>query len=205
MIISPEPMTAPDIYKLMTGIVVPRPIAWVTTLSADGVLNLAPFSCFTFVSSKPAMVGFNCGLRNGQRKDTSVNIEATGDFVVNIGDDSMIEQVHRSALDFPPDVSEVAELGLASLPSQLVKTPRLAQAPISMECRFSQKVEFGETGAEFIVGEVVLFHIRDGLCSNNKIDTAALRPICRIAGPNYATLADIISMQHVGDVRTGPS
>ncbi|MBX3456715.1 flavin reductase family protein [Ferrovibrio sp.] len=205
MIISPEPMSAPDIYKLMTGIVVPRPIAWITTLSADGVLNLAPFSCFTFVSSKPPMVGFNCGLRNGQRKDTSINIEATGDFVVNIGDDSMIEQVHRSALDFPPDISEVAELGLDSLPSQRVKTPRLSHAPISMECRFSQKIEFGETGAEFIVGEVLLFHIRDGLCNNNKIDTATLRPICRIGGPNYATLSDIISMQHVGDVRTGPS
>jgi len=204
MEIIPDGIEPQEIYKLLTGIVVPRPIAWVSTLGPGGIVNLAPFSCFTFVSSKPPMVGINVGLRSGRRKDTSLNIEANKDFVVNIGDETMIEAIHKSAIDYPPDVSEVDLLGFSVKPSQKIKTPYLAETPISLECKFVRSIEFGETGAEFIVGEVVVFHIRDGLCESNKIDTALLRPVCRIGGPNYAVLGEIHSMRHVGDVRTGP-
>lgn len=181
-------------YKLLTGIVVPRPIAWVTTLSPGGVVNLAPFSAFTFVSNKPPMVGINVGRKAGVMKDTGNNIHATGEFVVNIPDESMIEPVHLSAVEHPPEVSEAELLGLPVLPGTHIGTPRLAGVPISMECRLHRAIAFGDTGSEFMVGEVIAFHIRDGLLVNGKIDTARLRPICRIGGPNYARLGEIISM-----------
>src|SRR4051812_27857195 len=106
MKIDPAPLPAQDVYRLLTGIVVPRPIAWVTSRSTGGVVNLAPFSCFTFVSSKPAMVGINVALRDGELKDTAQNILETGEFVVNIANETMVEKIHLSAVAPPPHVSE---------------------------------------------------------------------------------------------------
>ncbi|MEI6723527.1 MAG: flavin reductase family protein [Betaproteobacteria bacterium] len=185
-------------YKLITGIIVPRPIAWVTTLSPGGAVNLAPFSAFTFVSNKPPMVGINVGRKAGRLKDTGVNIHAGGEFVVNIADENLIEPVHLSAIEYAPEVSEADLLGLELKASQAVRVPSLAAAPISLECRFHSATAYGETGSEFMVGEVLVFHIRDGLCVNGKIDTAQLRPLCRIGGPNYAKLGEILSMQPIG-------
>lgn len=184
-------------YKLLTGIVVPRPIAWITTLSPEGIVNLAPFSAFTFVSNKPPMVGVNVGRKAGKIKDTGRNIHASGEFVVNIADETLFEPVHLSSVEHAPEVSEADLLGLALDKSEALRTPRLAAAPISLECRFHRAIAFGDTGSEFMVGEIVSFHIRDGLCVNGKIDSAALRPLCRIGGPNYAKLGEIIAMQPV--------
>jgi flavin reductase (DIM6/NTAB) family NADH-FMN oxidoreductase RutF len=186
-----------QVYKLITGVVVPRPIAWVTTLSANGGVNLAPFSAFTFVSQKPPMIGINIGRKAGKRKDTAMNIHATQEFVVNIADEGMIEPVHLSAIEHDPEVSEVTVLGLSTEPSRALKTPRLACAPISLECTLHRVVEFGDTGSEFMVGEILVFHVRDSLYTDGKIDTARLRPICRIGGPNYAKLGEIISMKPI--------
>lgn len=182
------------IYKLITGIVVPRPIAWVTTVSPGGHVNLAPFSAFTFVSNAPPMVGINVGRKAGVLKDTGRNIHATGEFVVNIADEEMIENVHLSAIEYAPDVSEVAVLGLHVCASIAIATPRLSIAPIALECRFERAIAFGSSGSEFMVGEVVHFHVRDGLLEDGKIDTAKLRPICRIGGPRYAKLGEIVTM-----------
>lgn len=184
-------------YKLLVGVVVPRPIAWVTTLNARGGVNLAPFSAFTYVSVKPPMLGINCGRKAGVPKDTGTNIHASGEFVVHIADETLVEPVHRSAIEYPPEVSEVDELGLETLPSSMIRTPRLAIAPIAMECRFHSATPYGATGSEFIVGEVLVFHFRDGLCENGKIDTMTLRPLCRLGGPNYASLGERIRMQAV--------
>ena len=198
MEIAAESLDPEATYKLLTGIVVPRPIAWVTTLSRpDGHVNLAPFSAFTFVSNKPPMIGINIGRKAGVVKDTARYIHAMREFVVNIADDSMIEPLHLSAIEYAPEVSEVEELGLETVPSRLIRTPRLAIAPISMECRLHRTIAFGDTGSEFMVGEVVRFHIRDGLFAAGKIDTGSLRPICRIAGPNYAKLGAIVRMKPI--------
>jgi flavin reductase (DIM6/NTAB) family NADH-FMN oxidoreductase RutF len=205
MRIDPAPMQPQDIYRLLTGVVVPRPIAWVTTQSATGIVNLAPFSCFTFVSSKPPMVGINVGLRNGEQKDTARNILESKNFIVNIADETMAEKIHLSGVAHPYDVSETTVLGLETVPGEKVSVPRLAMAPVSMECVLRHDIQFGTTGSTFLVGEVVMFHLRDGLCENNKVDTRALRPICRIGGPNYAALGEIYSMRNVADVATGPS
>ena len=181
-------------YKLLTGIVVPRPIAWVTTVSAAGVVNLAPFSAFTFVSNKPPMIGVNVGRKAGVMKDTGRNIHDTGEFVVNIADETLVEPVHLSAIEYGADTSEVEVLGLQVAPSLKVRPPRLAAAPVSMECRLHRSIAFGDTGSEFMVGEVLVFRLRDGLMENGKIDSAKLRPLCRIAGPNYAGLGEVLRM-----------
>ncbi|MEQ3551048.1 flavin reductase family protein [Pseudonocardia nematodicida] len=196
-VVAPGSLSPEQTYRLLTGVVVPRPIAWITTLSGDGVLNLAPFSCFTFVSNAPPMIGVNIGRKAGERKDTGHNIHTTGEFVVHIPDESMISDVHASAVEHPADASEVEILGLATTPSEHVAVPRLAGPAIAMECRLHSATAYGATGAEFVVGEVLAFHVRDGLLTDGKIDTAALAPIARLGGPTYAGLGAITRMQAV--------
>ena len=197
MRIDPAYLDAETAYRLITGVVVPRPIAWVTSLSATGVLNLAPFSAFMFVSPKPPMLAISVGRKGGIYKDTAQNILNNEEYVVHIADSSLMNAVHESSTEHPPEVSEVDELGLSTLPGERIKVPRLAAAPIAMECRFRQCLEFGETRSRLIVGEVLVFHIRDGLLNNGKIETEALDPICRIAGPRYAKLGEIVTLKPV--------
>ena len=197
MRIDPAYLDAETAYRLITGVVVPRPIAWVTTLSNSGVVNLAPFSAFTFVSPKPPMLAISVGRKGGIYKDTAQNILNNEEYVVHIADSSLMTAVHESSTEHPPDVSEVEELRLSTLPGERIKVPRLAAAPIAMECRFRQCLEFGETRSRLIVGEVLVFHIRDGLLQNGKIETRALDPIARIAGPRYAKLGEIITLKPV--------
>lgn len=184
-------------YKLLTGLVVPRPIAWVCTQSEAGVLNVAPFSAFTFVSTKPPMVGVNIGRKAGVLKDTGNNILARGEYVVHIADASLLQAVHESAEEHPPEVSEVALLGLETVPSDLIAVPRLAAAPVAMECRLHQSIAFGATGSQFMVGEVLAFHVREGLAIDYKVDSLALNPICRLGGPNYATIGEVTTLRAV--------
>jgi flavin reductase (DIM6/NTAB) family NADH-FMN oxidoreductase RutF len=190
-------LDAESAYRLITGIVVPRPIAWVTSLSGSGVLNLAPFSAFTFVSPKPPMLAISVGRKAGVYKDTAHNILNNEEYVVHIADSSLMSAVHESSAEHPPDVSEVEELRLSTLPGERVKVPRLVAAPIAMECRFRQCLEFGDTRSRLIVGEVLVFHIRDRLLNNGKIETEALDPIARIAGPRYARLGEIVTLKPV--------
>lgn len=181
-------------YRLLTGIIVPRPIAWVTTLSERGAVNLAPFSAFTFVSPKPPMLAISVGQKAGVYKDTARNILAREEFVVHIADQPLLAPLHASAVEHPPDVSEAELLGLRTEPCREIAVPRLAAAPVAMECRLRGCMEFGETRSRLIVGEVLVFHIRDDLFRNGKIETGELDPICRIAGPRYATLGEIVTM-----------
>ncbi|MEW6640237.1 MAG: flavin reductase family protein [Pseudomonadota bacterium] len=197
MQIDPAGLGAEKIYRLMTGIVVPRPIAWVTSLSSKGVLNLAPFSAFTFVSQKPPMLAISVGRKAGVYKDTAHNILDTEEYVIHIADAPLMKTVHDSSVEHPPEVSEVELLNLETLPSECIKVPRLVAPPVAMECRFRQCLEFGDARSRLIVGEVVMFHIRDGLVVNGKIETQALDPIARIAGPRYARLGEIVTLNTV--------
>jgi flavin reductase (DIM6/NTAB) family NADH-FMN oxidoreductase RutF len=197
MHLDPKSLSADESYRLLTGVVVPRPIAWVTTLNAAGGVNLAPFSTFTFVSPKPPMLAFSVGQRSGIYKDTARNILLNEDYVVHIADRPLISAMHESAVEHPPEISEVELLGLATAASLHVRPPRVVDAPIAMECRLRQCLEFGETRSRLIVGEVVAFHFRDGLMQGGKIDTKQLDPICRLAGPSYATLGEIVTMRPI--------
>lgn len=204
MRIDPSELGAERIYRLMTGIVVPRPIAWVTSLSVKGVLNLAPFSAFTFVSQKPPMLAISVGRKAGIYKDTAHNILATGEYVIHIADTPLLAALHESSIEHPPDISEVEQLGLETLPSERIKVPRLAAPPVAMECQFRQCLEFGEARSRLIVGEVMMFHIRDGLVNDGKIETQALDPIARIAGPRYARLGDIVTLRTIFQTPKSP-
>ncbi|MCW5687353.1 MAG: flavin reductase family protein [Pseudolabrys sp.] len=197
MRIDPSELGAEQAYRLLTGIVVPRPIAWVSSLSETGSVNLAPFSTFTFVSPKPPMLAFSVGRRGGVYKDTARNILRSEEYVVHIANTALLDAVHESSIEFEPHISEVDHLNLKTAPSERVAPPRLLDAPIAMECRMRQCLEFGDTRSRLIVGEVLVFHIRDGLVENGKLDTAALDPIARIAGPRYARLGEIITMKSV--------
>jgi flavin reductase (DIM6/NTAB) family NADH-FMN oxidoreductase RutF len=201
MEIDASKLSAPDMYRLLTGIVVPRPIAWVTSMSPNGIVNAAPFSAFTWVSTDPAILGFSAGLRQGMPKDTARNIASSKNYVVNIADETLLEQLHLTADEFPPDVSELSIAGLTTHPSTIVETPRISDAPIALECKLHSILEFGRSRAQFVLGEVVHIHIREGLCVNGKIETSDLRPIARLGGPRYAKLGQIMTMErtfHIG-------
>lgn len=190
--IRPADLTGDAAYKLLCGVVVPRPIAWVSTQSVDGISNLAPFSCFTFVSHRPPMLGVSIGRRPNGLKDTARNIHETQAFVVHIGDETLLDPLHRSGGEFPPEVSEADLLGLELVPSRLVAPLRVAKAPVAMECRLHKVIDLGSN--QFFVGEIQIFHIRDDLISGTRIDATKLRPVARLGGPNYSTLGEIIGM-----------
>ncbi len=198
MQIDPGPRTFQENYKLMSGLVVPRPIAWITTLSPDGKVNLAPFSAFAFCSHKPPMITFTAGLREldlkGQLKDTVLNIFRNREFVVNIANQALLGPLHASSAEYPPGQSEVEALGLETCASATVKTPRLAAAPAALECRLHSTIELGQEGERIVIGRVLMFQVADNLLRDGKVDTRELNPIARLAGPNYATLGEIITM-----------
>ncbi|MFO7192712.1 MAG: flavin reductase family protein [Thermocrispum agreste] len=196
--LDPATLDAAACYRLMTGVVVPRPIAWVSTLHEDGRVNLAPFSCYTFVSYEPILVGISIGRRAGALKDTAANIQREREFVLQVAHESEAALVHASAEPFPPTVSEVEQLGLRTEPSRLVRTPRLSTAPVALECALEQVMTFGNAGSQFVVGRVVLAHVRDELYRDGKIETDQLRPLARIAGPSYATIGRLFRFRPNG-------
>ncbi|NKC29480.1 flavin reductase family protein [Falsiroseomonas selenitidurans] len=182
-------------YRLLVGCVVPRPIAWITSIDAAGRVNAAPFSSYNYVATSPPMLAINIATRagtDGQVKDTARNIRDSGEFVVNVATEATMEAMHQSAQDFPPEVSEAEALGLALLPSRLVRPPRIAAAPVQMECRLDRIVPLGRGINTLYIGEVVAFHLRGDVYDGTRVDSAALRPVARLGGPFYATLGEII-------------
>ena len=180
-------------YKLMTGAIVPRPIAWVTTLSPEGVVNAAPFSAFTLLSQDPPTILFQAD--EGEReKDTARNIRLSGEFVVNIPNLPLLEKMHLCSASLPPEQSEVERFGIATAPSLCVKPPRIADAPICFECKLIMYFPIGREPHVVFIGEVKHFYVRDDLYDEGRIDQALLQPICRIGGPWYARLGEMIHM-----------
>jgi flavin reductase (DIM6/NTAB) family NADH-FMN oxidoreductase RutF len=185
-------MAPRDRYKILTAFVLPRPIAWVTTLGPSGVVNAAPFSFFNVFGEDPPLIMFAINKRpDGRLKDTWVNIQRTGEFVVHIPDEPMAEVMHNSSGDFPPDMGEPDRLGLKLLPSLDIKVPRLADAPWAMECKTWQVINVKEE-RQLIIGEGSRFHIRDELW-----DTKAMRvhmdkyhPVGRMFADRYCRTND---------------
>ncbi|MGP4015041.1 flavin reductase family protein [Saccharopolyspora sp. 5N708] len=190
MVIDPEPLDARSTYKLLIGSVVPRPIAWVSTQSADGVRNLAPISFFTVVGRKPPRVSLTMQPRSDGKtlKDTFVNIRDTGQFVANMATFPQATHVHRSAIEYPSDVDEFDVLGLEAAPSEVVRPPRVREAPIALECEVFQIFSSPDGLGNIVWGNVVRFYIRDDLyLPSGRIDTAALAPIGRLAAEYSVT------------------
>ncbi len=183
--LDPRALSARDCYYLVTSVVVPRPIGWVSTLGANGVYNLAPHSYFTALSDDPPIVGFSStGL-----KDTVRNVRFSGDFVVNVVSEELAEAMNVTATDFPPDQSEFVWAGLTPAPSARVRAPRVAEAPVALECRLLQILELGNAPAYFVIGEVLLFHVQPRVLRDGRVDPALLKPVGRLAGSGYSRTA----------------
>jgi flavin reductase (DIM6/NTAB) family NADH-FMN oxidoreductase RutF len=201
MIIDPAATAVPNVYKLMIGVIVPRPIAFVSSISVDGIPNLAPFSFFTAISANPPVVCFAPMIRPGAvagtHKDTLENIEATREFVVNIVSEDFAAQMNICSGDYPPEVDEFAISGLTPVASDLVKPDRVAESKVNMECRLVQVVHVSPKplGGSLVLGEVLRFHVADELFEDFRINPDALRPIGRMSGPTYTRTTDRFNLE----------
>lgn len=200
MIVDPAQASASDIYRVMIRCIVPRPIAWVSTISPDGIANLAPFSFFTGVTTRPPTICFAPGRRpqSGERKDTLRNVEETGEFVVNMVSDDLADRMNTTSVDYPPEVDEFSEAGVTPLASQIVRPPRVAESPVSFECRRYDIIHVGEDGpggGALVIGEIVMIHIDDRVLNDGKVDPALLRPLGRLGGREYTKLGERFIME----------
>ena len=192
-----DPHTFDNFYRVLTGVVVPRPIAFVSTISTDGILNLAPFSFFNAVASNPPTIVFSSSRHTGdKRKDTLSNIEQTGEFVVNVVVDDIAEAMNRTAAEFPAEVSEFELAGLTPAASDLVKAPRVAESPVNMECKLQQVIPLGQGAHEhgLVIGEVVLMHVRDDILNGHRVNHHILKPTGRLAGSMYCHTSEVFEM-----------
>ncbi|HEY9724499.1 MAG TPA: flavin reductase family protein [Oscillatoriaceae cyanobacterium] len=198
MIFTPSEMAHQDAYKLAVGAVVPRPIAFVSTRSRAGVDNLAPFSFFTVVCANPLTIAFSPMRKGPQalKKDTLVNIEETGEFVVNVVDESYVGPMNTTSADYEPEESEFVFAGLTPEPSEVVAPPRVGESPIQMECKLLQVVEVSDRpgGGSLVIGTVVRMHVRDDLYENGRILLERWRPLGRMAGATFARCTDTFDL-----------
>ena len=195
MIYDPTEHPLLETHKLMIGSIVPRPIAFVSTLSKDGLENLAPFSYFNGICSNPPSIMF-CPARrgyDGKTKDTLNNIRDTEEFAVNIVSEDFAEQMVSTSTDFEPEVNEFEVSGLTPEPCQKIAPPKVAEAKISFECKLNQIVPVGNEGPGggfVVIGTIVLFHIDDDVYEDGYINLGKLRPIGRLAGNMYTRTTD---------------
>lgn len=170
-------------YKLLIGSIIPRPIAWVSTLSTEGVLNVAPISFFTCVGRKPPRISLSIQPRSDRStlKDTFVNIRDTGEFVVNMATMAQVAAVHASAFEFAPDEDEFEMIGIEPEPSTWVRPPRVKGSPVALECKLWQAMA-GEDGlSHLVLGEVVGWYLRDDVYVRGRVDFGAIHPVGRLA------------------------
>lgn len=200
MEINPAQLPHRDVYKLLTGAVVPRPIAWVSTLSADGIPNLAPFSFFTVACSKPPTVVFSPSVRetDSGEKDTLRNIRETGEFVINFVSEPLAEAMNQTAAEVLPEVNEFERAGLRTSPARIVRPPYVADSPIHFECRLNQILTISDQpgGGSLVIGTVVHMHFDDRvLREGHHIDLNAYQAVGRLSGAGYTRLSDRFNIQ----------
>jgi flavin reductase (DIM6/NTAB) family NADH-FMN oxidoreductase RutF len=200
----PTVIDSAAMYKLLIGSVVPRPIAWVSSVDAAGVRNLAPFSYFMAITHDPPTIAFSSGPRGAEigggvrgKKDTLHNVEATREFVVNVVDDALAEAMNVTSGDYAADVDEFEKAGLQAAPSVRVRAPRVAAAPVSMECRLAQIIPVGNLPHHLIVGQIVHMHVRDDVFdpATGRLDMHRLKPVGRLAGHLYTHVHEIFEMK----------
>jgi flavin reductase (DIM6/NTAB) family NADH-FMN oxidoreductase RutF len=188
-----------DVYRLLISSVTPRPIAWVTSVDREGRVNLAPFSFFNAFGADPPVVVFGPNRKkDGSKKDTLANIEATGEFVINAAVAKLAEQMNLSSKELPYGESEIELTGLSVVSSRKVKPPRLADSPLHMECVLRQVLSIGDRqlSANLVIGEVVQFHVDDSLLDDlGRIDPRKVQTIARLGGNYYCHTSDLFEMK----------
>ncbi|MCW8084745.1 flavin reductase family protein [Sabulicella glaciei] len=195
-----EALPAADRYKLVVSTVVPRPVAWVVSQDEAGVLNAAPYSFFNALTDDPVVIAIGCGPRpDGARKDTLGNIRATGQFVVNLVNEATVERMNITAIDFGPDVNELEEAGLTTIPSSKVKPPRIAESPVALECKTFQLITVGHH--TIVLGQVLAMHIADEAMldvEKKYVDTPKLGLVGRMHGRGwYARTTDRVEVPRI--------
>lgn len=198
MIIDPATTPRPELYSLMIRCIAPRPIAWVSSMSREGLLNLAPFSFFNGVSSNPPALLFVTSRHDdGRKKDTLINVEATRQFVVNVVPDSLAEVMNITATEYPHGISEFEKAGLSAAPSTRVAPPRLAESPVNFECELHDTMHVGADGAgggTIVVGRILLIHVDESILTDGKVDYELYHPLGRMGGMDYARTRDRFTM-----------
>ena len=187
-----------DAYKLLIGTIVPRPIAWVSTISPQGATNLAPFSFFNGICSNPPSLLF-CPVNHpdGREKDTLRNIRATRQFVVNIATEDLAKAMNQTSGDYPPEKSEFEIAGLTPEPSRTVRAPRVKESPASFECELMQIIDIGDGSAgsgHVVIGKILHARFADKVYQNGKIILEELKPIARLGGPNYCPVREVFNL-----------
>jgi flavin reductase (DIM6/NTAB) family NADH-FMN oxidoreductase RutF len=191
--IDPSENKERDNYKLMIGSIIPRPIAFVTSLAEDGTLNGAPFSYFNIVSSNPPMISVTVQHKGKEKKDTARNILNRKEFVVHIVDEDNVEKINETAANLPSNESEVTAAGLTQIPSTIITVPGVEEAKIRMECTLEHVVEFD--GSDLIIGKIVQFHISKDIYGDGKINPRGLGAVSRLAGSSYAKVGEIFDIE----------
>lgn len=199
MHLEPTPANAVDAYHLLVGVVTPRPIAWVTTVSPAGVINLAPFSFFNVFGANPPVVVFSpTNKRDGTKKDTLNNVIAGGEFVVNVSVANLAEQVNLTSRELPPDQSEIELAGLHTTASVRVRPPRVTEAPAALECKVRQIIPTGDgpIAGNLVIGEVVMIHVADDvLDAAGRPDPRKLRTVARLGGDSWCHTSDLFELK----------
>lgn len=197
--IDPASQSERDNYKLLIGSVIPRPIAFVTTLSKGGVLNAAPFSYFSIVSSSPPMLSIAVQRRNGITKDTARNAIDRRELVVHIVDEKMAAAVNETAANLPPEESELALTGLTTIASEVIAVPGIREAKVRMECVLDKSVTLGGTEdsptTDLLIARVVRFIVDEEIYEQGRIDPVKLNPVSRLAGSAYASLGKMFEIE----------
>lgn len=191
--IDPTSLSAKENYKFLIGSIIPRPIAFVTTQAEDGTINGAPYSFFSVVSSNPPMISISVQRSGSEKKDTARNILSAKTFVVHIVDELNVEQVNETAATLPADQSEIALAGMTTIASDKIAVPGVKEAKIRMECKLAHALDLANT--DFIIGEVVQFHIDDELYHDGRIDANELAAVSRLAGNNYAKIGEVFELE----------
>ena len=195
---NPTQQTERENYKLMTGTILARPVAFVTTLNDNGIVNGAPYSYFNIVSSNPPRISISVQRNQGQLKDTARNILANGQFVVHITDVENVEMVNTTAVLLPPDESEIELVGFTTVPSDVVKVPGVNEAKVRFECVLDQALtlndDAGNVATDFIIGKIVMFHLDESILHNSYVQYEKLAPVGRLAGNDYVKLGEIFTL-----------
>lgn len=189
----PYQQTDRENYKLLIGSVIPRPIAFVTSKSEQGIVNAAPFSYFNLVSSNPPMLSVSVQRQGGQKKDTARNILSGKEFVVHVVDEENVFEINETSASLPPDQSEIDVTKLTLVDSEEIGVPAVVQSKVRFECVLHQAVDL--PGADLLIGRIVRIHVDEAIYKEGRINADLLKPVSRLAGTNYAKLGEVFSLK----------
>ncbi len=202
VVIDPATKSGRELSHLLNAIVAPRPIAWVSTVSSDGIPNLAPHSYTTVLSPNPPIVAFT----SIGEKDTLRNVREVGDFAYNVGGEALLDEINLSAANFPPEESEFAWTGLTPVPCDLIRSPRVGEAPLSMEAKLEQVLQIAGSDNYLVMGRVVRMHIAPEVLDGDRIIPARIRPPSRLGGSQFNLFGEVVSHKRptwIGLLETG--